>query len=66
MGLAGHAKLVRPVTKNAMVTYKDVEIDGNLFSYKLRQTMEKEAREGLKNRTHPQGTRSGGDKMRDL
>jgi len=30
------------VAKNALVTYKDVEIDDSLFSYKLRQKMEKE------------------------
>jgi predicted homoserine dehydrogenase-like protein len=43
MGLASHVKLVRPVAKNALVTYKDVEIDDSLFSYKLRKTMEKAA-----------------------
>jgi predicted homoserine dehydrogenase-like protein len=46
MGLASHVKLVRPVAKNALVTYKDVEIDDSLFSYKLRKAMEKEAKTG--------------------
>lgn len=43
MGLASHVKLLRPVAKNTLVTYKDVEIDDSLFSFKLRKAMEKEA-----------------------
>jgi predicted homoserine dehydrogenase-like protein len=46
MGLASHVKLVRPVAKNALVTYKDVEIDDRLFSYKLRKSMERAAMNG--------------------
>jgi predicted homoserine dehydrogenase-like protein len=44
MGLASHVRLVRPVSKNAVVTYKDIEPDDSLFAYKLRQAMENEAR----------------------
>lgn len=43
MGLASHVKLLRPVAKNTLVTYKDVEIDDSLFSFKLRKAMEMEA-----------------------
>ncbi|MGE5258863.1 MAG: NAD(P)H-dependent oxidoreductase [Hyphomicrobiales bacterium] len=42
MGLASNAKLVRPVKKDAFVTYADVEQDQSLFSFKLRRAMEKE------------------------
>ena len=45
MGLASHVKLVRHVSKNAVVTYKDVEPDDSLFAYRLREAMENEARE---------------------
>jgi predicted homoserine dehydrogenase-like protein len=55
MGLASHVKLVRPVAKNALVAYKDVEIDDSLFSYKLRQTLEQEARNGLNPMPHSRG-----------
>jgi predicted homoserine dehydrogenase-like protein len=44
MGLASHARLVRPVKRDALVTYADVELDQSLFSYKLRRTMEREFR----------------------
>jgi predicted homoserine dehydrogenase-like protein len=44
MGLANRLKLVRPVPKDAVVTYADVLIDEGLFSYKLRRTMEAEAK----------------------
>ncbi len=44
MGLANHVKLVRPVPKDAVVTYADVTIDESLFSHKLRRAMEAEAR----------------------
>jgi predicted homoserine dehydrogenase-like protein len=46
MGLANQVKLVRPVPKDALVTYADVAIDENLFSYKLRRAMETEAKRG--------------------
>jgi predicted homoserine dehydrogenase-like protein len=46
MGLANQVKLVRPVPKDALVTYADVVIDENLFSYKLRRAMEAEAKRG--------------------
>jgi predicted homoserine dehydrogenase-like protein len=44
MGLASHVKLVRPVAKDAVVTYEDVAVDDSLFSYKLRRDMEEEAK----------------------
>jgi predicted homoserine dehydrogenase-like protein len=44
IGLASHAKLVRPVAKDAMVTYADVAVDETLFSYRLRKAMEDAAR----------------------
>ena len=44
MGLANHVKLVRPVPKDAVVTYADVTIDESLFLHKLRRAMEAEAR----------------------
>jgi predicted homoserine dehydrogenase-like protein len=44
MGLASHVKLVRPVAKDAVVSYEDIEMDESLFSYKLRRAMETEAR----------------------
>ena len=39
MGLANHVKLVRPVPKDAVVTYADVTIDESLFSHKLRRAI---------------------------
>ena len=45
MGLASHVKIVRPVSKNAVVTYNDIEMDDSLFAHQLRQAMEKEARQ---------------------
>jgi predicted homoserine dehydrogenase-like protein len=44
IGLASHAKLVRPVAKDAMVTYADVAVDETLFSYRLRKAMEDAAK----------------------
>jgi predicted homoserine dehydrogenase-like protein len=44
MGLASHVKLVRPVAKDAVVSYEDIEMDESLFSYQLRRAMETEAR----------------------
>ena len=33
-------KVVRPVRKDSILTYDDVKIDENLFSYKLRKDIE--------------------------
>jgi predicted homoserine dehydrogenase-like protein len=44
MGLASHVSLVRPVAKDAIVSYQDVAMDDSLFSYRLRRDMENEAR----------------------
>ena len=40
IGLASKAKVLRPVAKDSILTYHDVEIDKNLFSYKIRKSME--------------------------
>jgi predicted homoserine dehydrogenase-like protein len=40
-GLTEKTKVIRPVKKDAILTYDDVEIDQNLFSYKLRKGIEK-------------------------
>jgi len=45
MGLASHLKLVRPVARDAVVTYADVAVDESLFSYQLRRAMEAKERE---------------------
>ncbi|MFH1080111.1 MAG: hypothetical protein V1766_07600 [Pseudomonadota bacterium] len=39
--LTEKTKVIRPVKKDAILTYDDVEIDENLFSYKLRKGIEK-------------------------
>jgi predicted homoserine dehydrogenase-like protein len=44
MGLASRVKIVRPVPRDALVTYADVAVDESLFSYKLRRAMEAEAK----------------------
>jgi predicted homoserine dehydrogenase-like protein len=40
IGLASKVKVLRPVAKDSILTYHDVEIDKNLFSYKIRKSME--------------------------
>jgi predicted homoserine dehydrogenase-like protein len=42
MGLSHGAKLLRPVSKDAILTYQDVELDRNQLSYKLRKELEKD------------------------
>jgi predicted homoserine dehydrogenase-like protein len=37
-------KVIRPVSKGAVVTYADVAMDESLFSFKLRRAMEAEAK----------------------
>lgn len=44
MGLANQVKVIRPVSKDAVVTYADVAMDESLFSFKLRRAMEAEAK----------------------
>jgi len=41
-GLTEKTKVIRPVKKDAIITYDDVEIDQNLFSYKMRKAIEKD------------------------
>ena len=40
IGLASKVKVLRPVAKDSILTYQDVEIDKTLFSYKIRKSME--------------------------
>jgi predicted homoserine dehydrogenase-like protein len=46
MGLAGGAKVIRPVRKDAWVTYADVEIDRTSLAYRMRKEMEERAKRG--------------------
>jgi predicted homoserine dehydrogenase-like protein len=46
MGLAGGAKVIRPVRKDAWVTYDDVEIDQSSLAYRMRKEMEDRAKRG--------------------
>ena len=41
MGLSGDARMVRPVAKDSVLTYDDVSLNENLFSFTLRKSMEK-------------------------
>jgi len=41
IGLTGKVRVVRPVAKDTPVTYEDVAMDEDLFSFKLRKSMEK-------------------------
>jgi len=42
MGLTDHAKVVKPVVKDSILTYKDVQINENSAAFMLRKTMEEE------------------------
>lgn len=44
LGLSSDAKVIRPISKGSALTYADVEINEDLFSYSLRQSMEEEYR----------------------
>ena len=44
MGLANQVEVLRPVPRDALVTYADVAVDEGLLSFKLRRAMEAEAR----------------------
>jgi predicted homoserine dehydrogenase-like protein len=39
-GFSENVKVIRPVAKDSILTYDDVEIDKNMFSYKLRKAIE--------------------------
>ncbi|MFC1937979.1 NAD(P)H-dependent oxidoreductase [Chloroflexota bacterium] len=45
IGLSAGAKVIRPLVKNAILTYDDVEVDTSLFSYELRKSMEEEVKD---------------------
>jgi predicted homoserine dehydrogenase-like protein len=47
MGLSHGAKLLRPVSKDSILTYQDVELDESQLSFKIRKTLEKEFKPGL-------------------
>lgn len=40
-GLTENVKVVRSVSKDSIIKYDDVEIDNNLFSFKIRKSIEK-------------------------
>jgi predicted homoserine dehydrogenase-like protein len=42
MGLTNKAKVLRPVARDSILTYKDVALDETLFSYKIRKRIEEE------------------------
>jgi predicted homoserine dehydrogenase-like protein len=42
VGLSRGANLLRPVGKDSILTYQDVELDRDQLSYKIRKTLEKE------------------------
>ncbi len=46
MGLTGNARLTRPIAKDAILTYADVELDESLLSFTLRKSMEKGKQKG--------------------
>jgi len=48
MGLTGNARLIRPVAKDAVLTYDDVELDETLLSFTLRKSMEEEKMKALR------------------
>ena len=39
-GLTENVKVIRPVSKDTVITYDDVELDEGLFSYKMRKDIE--------------------------
>jgi predicted homoserine dehydrogenase-like protein len=42
IGLSRDAKMVRPVAKDVLLTYDDVELDETQFSYRIRKTVEED------------------------
>ena len=44
LGLSSGAKLIRPVPKDAYVTYDDVELDETSLAFRIRKTLEAESR----------------------
>jgi predicted homoserine dehydrogenase-like protein len=44
MGLTNRARVIRPVRKDEILTYDDVELDEHVFAVKLRKSMEEELR----------------------
>ncbi|HIE56102.1 MAG TPA: hypothetical protein EYP90_13155 [Chromatiaceae bacterium] len=48
MGLTGGAKVVRPVAKDALLTYQDVSLDQSTLAFRLRKEMERWAEQDLR------------------
>jgi predicted homoserine dehydrogenase-like protein len=46
LGLSSKAKLIKPVDKDAYVTYDDVELDETSFALRIRKTLEAAYRQG--------------------
>jgi len=46
LGLSSNAKLIKPVDKDAYVTYDDVELDETSFALRIRKTLEAAYRQG--------------------
>jgi predicted homoserine dehydrogenase-like protein len=42
MGLSNKARLLRPLARDSILTYDDVELDEELFSHKMRKRIEEE------------------------
>ena len=47
MGLTNKAKVLRPVARDSILTYNDVELDKTLFSYKIRKQIEEEFKNSI-------------------
>jgi predicted homoserine dehydrogenase-like protein len=60
MGLTGKARTLRPVAKDAVLTYGDVQLDEDQFAYQLRKPMEAEysGRQGPRAGSQPRSQRS--------
>ena len=48
VGLGRGVKVIRPVAKGSFLTYDDLELDSNQFSFKIRRQLEEELRSTIK------------------
>jgi predicted homoserine dehydrogenase-like protein len=48
IGLGRGVKVIRPVARGSFLTYDDLEMDSNQFSFKLRRQLEEELRAAIK------------------
>jgi predicted homoserine dehydrogenase-like protein len=44
MGLSRRGKMIKPVVKDSILTYDDIELDETTLAFKIRKTLEKELR----------------------